>query len=105
MGKKISRGPQKSSTATGLNFSKSFRVLNTLGLHARAAALFVKLASRYKSEIQVSKGTNKVNGKSIMGILMLAAAKGSEIKVKTVGEDAKEALHELGKLIESGFGE
>ncbi len=76
-----------------------------MGLHARAAAQFVKIASRYRSEVKVQKDSREVNGKSIMGILMLAAAKGSKIRITTQGEDSDEALKELGGLIENKFGE
>jgi len=85
--------------------SKNFKIRNELGLHARAAAQFVKIASRYHSEILVQKDSHEVNGKSIMGILMLAAAKGSNISVTGIGDDSREALEELGTLIESKFGE
>ncbi len=85
--------------------SKFFKIENELGLHARAAAQFVKIASRYQSEILVTKNKKEVNGKSIMGILMLAAAKGSEIQVTAKGEDASEAVNELGQLVKNKFGE
>lgn len=85
--------------------SKSFLIKNELGLHARAAAQFVKIASRFASEVKVFKDSREVNGKSIMGILMLAAAKGSHIRVDTEGDDAAEALTALGELIENKFGE
>ena len=87
------------------NERKQFTIKNELGLHARAAAAFVKVANRYRSEIFVSKETLKVNGKSIMGILMLAAAKGMTIDIEVSGDDATEALEALGKLIENKFGE
>lgn len=80
-------------------------IRNALGLHARAAAAFVKVANRYRSEIIVYKDDVSVNGKSIMGVLMLAAAKGSSIDVSAEGEDDNQALDELGKLIEDKFGE
>lgn len=92
-------------TATARLFSRSFKIQNELGLHARAAAQFVKIAGRYRSEVRVEKDSRVVNGKSIMGILMLAAAKGSQIRITTEGEDAREALSELGGLIEGRFGE
>jgi len=84
---------------------KRFKIRNKLGLHARAAALFVQAASRFDSEIFVAKNGQEVNGKSIMGILILDAAKGSEIIVKADGIDADGALSVLGNLIEDGFGE
>lgn len=84
---------------------KDFEIQNELGLHARPAALFVKTANAFTSEIVVEKGGKKVNGKSIMGIMMLAAAKGSAIKIKTKGKDAHEAMGALQELISSKFGE
>jgi len=83
----------------------TFTIKNRLGLHARAAALLVKTANRFSSEIIIEKDGIEVNGKSIMGILMLAAAKGSKITLKAEGKDAAEAIQSLGKLIENKFGE
>lgn len=85
--------------------SKVFKITNELGLHARAAAKFVKVTTRYSSEILVQKDSREVNGKSIMGILMLAAAKGSHIEVTAIGSDCQEALQELEGLVNSKFGE
>lgn len=82
---------------------KSCAIVNERGLHARAAAKFVKCANSYQSEIFVKKGNRQVNGKSIMGILTLAAAKGSQILIRAEGIDADEAIKDLGQLIESGF--
>ena len=79
--------------------------MNTLGLHARAAAAFVKIANRFQSEIIVLKEEASVNGKSIMGVLMLAASQGSQISITAKGEDAREAVEALGKLISEKFGE
>jgi len=84
---------------------RQFAIKNELGLHARAAAAFVKIANRYRSDIMVSKESVRVNGKSIMGVLMLAAAKGMLIEIEASGDDAPEALEALGKLIEEKFGE
>lgn len=84
---------------------KDFQIQNELGLHARPAALFVQTANNFKSEIQVEKSGKKVNGKSIMGIMMLAAAKGSTIKIKAKGQDADEVIEALGVLIQNRFGE
>ena len=69
------------------------------GLHARPAALFVQIANKCESSVSVRKGSQEVNGKSIMGILMLAAEKGSEIYIKIEGQDAQKALGELEKLL------
>lgn len=84
---------------------KSFKIINKLGLHARAAALFVKAANRFQSEIFVTKGRARINGKSIMGLLMLAAGRGSRITVEAYGQDGDLALEKLGKLISKGFNE
>jgi phosphocarrier protein HPr len=84
---------------------RSFVVVNSLGLHARAAAQLVQLANRFRSEIHVEKDGMNVNGKSIMGVLTLAAAKGSTITVSCDGEDAEHAMTAIAKLIENGFGE
>lgn len=84
---------------------RSFQIVNTLGLHARAAAQLVQTANRYGSEIHVEKDGSEVNGKSIMGVLTLAAAKGSQVGVSCEGDDAEQAMTALAKLIENGFGE
>ncbi len=84
---------------------KTFLIVNALGLHARAAAQLVQTANRFRSEIHVEKDGMLVNGKSIMGVLTLAAAKGSTILVTCEGEDAEAALTALAKVIENGFGE
>ncbi len=78
---------------------KEIIIKNEAGLHARPAALFVQIANKYDSEISVKKGKRVVNGKSIMGIMMLAAAKGSKIIVAANGQDADKALEELEKLL------
>lgn len=80
-------------------------IANRLGLHARAAAQIVKTANRFTSEIRVKSGDREVNGKSIMGILTLAAVQGSLIIVTVEGPDEKEALAALGELIMGKFGE
>jgi phosphocarrier protein HPr len=82
-----------------------FEIKNILGLHARAAAQLVKIANRHKSEVTVECEGQKVNGKSIMGVLMLAAAKGMRVKVQCNGEDADSCLGEIGQLIRNKFGE
>lgn len=88
-----------------MEVSKQFLIRNILGLHARAAAAFVKVANRYQSDVFVHKDGVSVNGKSIMGVLMLAASKGTTIDVRANGDDAEEALESLGQLIEDKFGE
>ena len=87
------------------NLVQTFTIKNKLGLHARAAALFVQLSNKFDSEILVEKSGQEVNGKSIMGLLILAANQGSKITVKADGQDAAVAIEELGKLIDAGFGE
>jgi phosphocarrier protein len=84
---------------------QKFTIVNKLGLHARASALFVKTAMPYTSEIKVARDDVEVNGKSIMGIMMLAAAKGSTIALTIEGADEREAMAALGELIKNGFGE
>ncbi len=84
---------------------RTFTIRNRLGLHARAAALLVKTANHFVSEITLDKDGLEVNGKSIMGILMLAASKGSRITLKVDGKDSAEAIQALGALIENKFGE
>lgn len=80
-------------------------IVNKLGLHARAAAKFVTMAAVFKSEIHLRKGDRVVNGKSIMGVMMLAAGKGSEIEITANGEDEEEALSMLCELVAKRFGE
>lgn len=78
---------------------------NKLGLHARPAALFVQAAARFRSTIVVSNDDLEVNGKSIMGVLMLAAGRGSTVIIRAEGEDSEEAVHTLVTLVETGFDE
>jgi phosphocarrier protein len=84
---------------------QTFTIKNKLGLHARAAALLVKAANQFISNVSLEKDGLEVNGKSIMGILMLAATKGTRITLKAEGKDAEQAIETLGKLIENKFGE
>ncbi len=84
---------------------RTFTIRNRLGLHARAAALLVKTANRFAADVFIEKDGVEVNGKSIMGILMLAASKGSKITLKADGKSATQVLDTLGKLIEDKFGE
>ncbi len=83
----------------------TFTVKNKLGLHARPAATFVKRACEFTSAIFMEKDGTTVNGKSIMGLLMLACPLGSKITLKIEGSDEQQALQELGRLIEDGFNE
>jgi phosphocarrier protein len=84
---------------------REFDILNRLGLHARAAAQLVRLANGFVSEIRFTKDGVEVNGKSIMGVLMLAAPKDTKILVSANGEDAEEAVMAIGELIAGKFGE
>ena len=80
-------------------------IVNKLGLHARASAKLTQLASRFKCEVMLSRGERRVNAKSIMGVMMLAAAKGTTIVIETDGEDEAEAMQALLNLINNFFGE
>lgn len=84
---------------------RSVRIQNKYGLHARPAAEFVKLASRFRSDVLVRKEELEVNGKSIMGMMMLAAECGSAITIRATGDDASDAVAQLVALVERGFGE
>jgi phosphocarrier protein len=83
----------------------SVQIVNTYGLHARPAAELVKLANRFRCEITIAKDSLEVNGKSIMGVMMLAAERGSTVTIAAHGEDAEAAVRELAALVERGFGE
>jgi phosphocarrier protein HPr len=85
--------------------SKAVVVSNQLGLHARAAARFVHLATRFVSQIRVARDARVMDGKSIMGILLLAAARGTTITISAEGLDEVDAVEALVRLVESGFGE
>jgi phosphocarrier protein len=80
-------------------------VVNALGLHARAAARFVRLAGEYRSSILVARGERRVDGKSILGLLLLAAAKGTVLEITAEGDDAQPAIDALCGLVERGFEE
>ena len=84
---------------------RSVTVVNGLGLHARAAARFVHLATRFESQIRVGRNAKVMDGKSIMGILLLAAARGTTITISAEGTDESAAVDALVRLVESGFGE
>src|SRR5882724_10297376 len=88
-----------------LIMTTAFLVVNKLGIHARPAALFVKTANRFTCEIFVEKDGEKVNGKSIMGLMMLAAGPGSKVMVSAQGQDASQALVELEKIFKQKFDE
>jgi phosphocarrier protein len=84
---------------------RTLRIPNRLGLHARAAARFVHTASRFDSRIRVSREGRTTDGKSILGILLLAAARGMSLRIVAQGRDEEEAVTTLAALVESGFGE
>ena len=84
---------------------KSVKIVNRLGLHARPASEFVKLAGSYDADVTVAKGGLEVNGKSIMGVLMLAAEQGSTLVIRADGDDAGEAVEALADLVARGFEE
>ena len=86
-------------------FTKELTVVNKLGIHARPAALFVKTANRFACDIFVEKDGEKINGKSIMGLMMLAAGPGSKLTIHADGQDASDALAELETLMNRKFDE
>ena len=85
--------------------SKEVMVVNRLGMHARAAAKFVHLATRFEARVKVARDGREMDGKSIMGILLLAAARGSTITISADGADEQDAVAALVALVQSGFGE
>ena len=85
--------------------SRTVTVVNQLGLHARAAAKFVHIATRYAAQVRVTRESRQMDGKSIMGILLLAAACGSTITISADGTDELAAVEALAALVQSGFGE
>ena len=85
--------------------SQTVRVVNQLGMHARAAAKFVHLATRYEARVRVARDAREMDGKSIMGLLLLAAARGSVVTISADGADEQEAIDALSELVASGFGE
>ena len=85
--------------------SRAVTVVNQLGMHARAAAKFVHLATRYEAHVKVARDQREMDGKSIMGVLLLAAARGSTITISADGTDEGDAVDALVALVQSGFGE
>ena len=83
----------------------STKIINKLGLHARASAKLTQVANQFKSDIWIEKNNKKVNAKSIMGVMMLAASQGSDVTITTQGSDEKEALNSIVDLINDYFGE
>jgi phosphocarrier protein HPr len=89
----------------GQKVEKEITIVNRLGLHARPAAMFVRIASRFRCEIWVEKEGEQINGKSIMGLMMLAAGQGSKLQIRCEGADADKAMEELEELINRKFNE
>jgi phosphocarrier protein len=96
---------RKPAAARGDKIEKELTIVNRLGMHARPAAMFVRVASRYRCEVWVEKEGEQINGKSIMGLMMLAAGQGSKLMVRCEGPDADRALQEIEQLIASKFSE
>ena len=96
---------RRSGAASGRKIEKEITIINRLGLHARPAAMFVRIASRYRSEIWVEKEGEQINGKSIMGLMMLAAGQGSKLMIRCEGPDADRAMEEIEDLINRRFNE
>ena len=90
---------------TMARLEKTFTIVNSLGLHARPAAALVQAANRHRAEVLFQKDGTSINAKSIMGVLTLAASRGSQVTVTCEGDDAEAALAVMAKLFESGFGE
>ena len=88
-----------------MSISRNIEIINKLGLHARAAAQLVQLASSFSSHIEIEKDNRRVNGKSIMGVMMLAASRGTELIIMADGNDEVEAADSLAKLVSDRFGE
>ncbi len=87
------------------SFEKDITIVNKLGIHARPAAMIVRLANKFKSDIFITKDSMEVSGKSIMGVMTLAANRGSKIKIRAEGNDAQQAVSELVDLFKNKFGE
>ncbi len=85
--------------------SRSFTIRNKLGLHARPSAQITQTASRFQSEVFIAKDDRRVNAKSIMGVMMLAAGAGTVVTIEATGTDEEQAMQALGQLIDGGFGE
>ena len=96
---------RRSAPTSGDKVEKEITIVNRLGLHARPAAMFVRVASRHRCEIWVAKEGEEINGKSIMGLMMLAAGQGSKLRIRAEGPDAAQAIQEIEELIQSRFNE
>lgn len=96
---------RKSTGHHGDKVEKEVTIVNRLGMHARPAAMFVRIASRFRSEVWVEKEGEQINGKSIMGLMMLAAGQGSKLLIRCEGPDADKAMEEIEELIAGKFHE
>jgi phosphocarrier protein HPr len=96
---------RKTSDAASAKIVREIPIVNRLGLHARPAAMFVRIASKFRCEVWVGKDGEEVNGKSIMGLMMLAAGQGSKLQIRCEGPDAAQAICEIEELIKSRFNE
>jgi len=96
---------RRSASGQGEKIEKEVTIVNRLGMHARPAAMFVRIASRYRAEIWVEKEGEQINGKSIMGLMMLAAGQGSKLMIRCEGPDADKAMEEIEELIATRFNE
>jgi phosphocarrier protein len=96
---------RRTGAAREKKVEKDISIVNRLGLHARPAAMFVRIASRYRCDVWVAKEGEEVNGKSIMGLMMLAAGQGSKLRIRCEGADAEKAIAELEELIKAHFHE
>ena len=96
---------RRAAPATSERVEKEITIVNRLGLHARPAAMFVRVASRHRCEIWVAKEDEEINGKSIMGLMMLAAGQGSKLTIRCEGADADKVMEELEELIQKKFNE
>jgi phosphocarrier protein HPr len=96
---------RKTGAARPQKIEKDIAIINRLGLHARPAAMFVRISSKFRCEVWVSKEGEEVNGKSIMGLMMLAAGQGSTLHIRCEGPDADKAIQELEELIQARFNE
>ncbi len=98
-------GSTNESATTAVTIFRDLVVSNKVGIHARPAAMFVKIASRFEAEIFLEKDGERINGKSIMGLLMLAAGPGCKLKLEVIGSDAELAVKEIEELFTNKFGE
>ncbi|MBA3881271.1 MAG: HPr family phosphocarrier protein [Chthoniobacterales bacterium] len=96
---------RKSGGVRGEKVEKEVTIVNRLGMHARPAAMFVRVASRYRAEVWVEREGEQINGKSIMGLMMLAAGQGSKLMIRCEGPDADRVMQELEELIAGKFSE